>query len=171
MTKIFNRLLLLACLMAPTAATAQVCLVSKGKPQGRIVLAEDNDVNRKAAKMLQRFVRETSGAELDITATAKRAKNDVVIGGKTTEATDDGYAIDCTRGALTIKSAGGKGAIYGVSALLEKCRAWTISPRISIRLLRRRTSAFRRCTWRKARRSVSARPSAIPTTTALTATG
>ena len=56
MTKIFNRLLLLACLMAPTAATAQVCLVSKGKPQGRIVLAEDNDVNRKAAKMLQRFV-------------------------------------------------------------------------------------------------------------------
>ena len=114
MTKIFNRLLLLACLMAPTAATAQVRLVSKGKPQGRIVLAEDNDVNRKAAKMLQRFVRETSGAELDITATAKRAKNDVVIGGKTTEATDDGYVIDCTRGALTIKSAGGKGAIRRV---------------------------------------------------------
>ena len=46
MTKFFNRLLLLACLMAPTAATAQVCLVSKGKQQGRIVLAEDNDVNR-----------------------------------------------------------------------------------------------------------------------------
>ena len=142
MTKIFNRLLLLACLMAPTAATAQVCLVSKGKPQGRIVLAEDNDVNRKAAKMLQRFVRETSGAELDITATAKRAKNDVVIGGKTTEATDDGYVIDCTRGALTIKSAGGKGAIYGVSALLEKCLGvdylakdfYTLTPSADIRI-------------------------------------
>ena len=142
MTKIFNRMLLLACLMAPTAATAQVCLVSKGKPQGRIVLAEDNDVNRKAAKMLQRFVRETSGAELDITATAKRAKNDVVIGGKTTEATDDGYVIDCTRGALTIKSAGGKGAIYGVSALLEKCMGvdylakdfYTLTPSEDIRI-------------------------------------
>lgn len=71
----FNRALLIACLMIPMAAMAQVCLVSKGKQQGRIVLVEDNDVNRKAATLLQRFVRETSGGELKIIATTKRAKN------------------------------------------------------------------------------------------------
>lgn len=60
----FNTALLIACLMTPMAAMAQVCLVSKGKQQGRIVLVEDNDVNRKAATLLQRFVRETSGANL-----------------------------------------------------------------------------------------------------------
>lgn len=48
-------MLLVACLVAPSVLSAQVCLVSKGKPQARIVLAEDNDVNRKAAQLLQRF--------------------------------------------------------------------------------------------------------------------
>lgn len=120
MINMFNRALLIACLMIPMAAMAQVCLVSKGKQQGRIVLVEDNDVNRKAATLLQRFVRETSGGELKIIATTKRAKNDVVIGEKTMEATDDGYVIDCSNGTLAIKSAGGKGAIYGVATLLEK---------------------------------------------------
>ena len=69
MINMFNRALLIACLMIPMAAMAQVCLVSKGKQQGRIVLVEDNDVNRKAATLLQRFVRETSGGELKIIAT------------------------------------------------------------------------------------------------------
>lgn len=113
-------MLLVACLATPCAVSAQVCLVSKGKAQARIVLAEDNDVNRKAAQLLQRFVRETSGGELPIVANGRRSKNDVVIGEPTTEATDDGYVIDCSRGTLAIKTAGGKGAIYGVAALLEK---------------------------------------------------
>ncbi|WP_294789105.1 hypothetical protein [Prevotella sp.] len=64
MINMFNRALLIACLMTPMAVMAQVCLVSKGKQQGRIVLVEDNDINRKAATLLQRFVRETSGANL-----------------------------------------------------------------------------------------------------------
>ena len=83
MINMFNRALLIACLMIPMAAMAQVCLVSKGKQQGRIVLVEDNDVNRKAATLLQRFVRETSGGDLKIIATTKHAKNDVLIGGRT----------------------------------------------------------------------------------------
>mgnify|MGYP002102654026 FL=1 len=113
-------MLLVACLAAPSVLPAQVCLVSKGKPQARIVLAEDNDVNRKAAQLLQRFVCETSGGELPIVANGRRSKNCVVIGESTNEATDDGYVIDCSRGTLAIKTAGGKGAIYGVVALLEK---------------------------------------------------
>lgn len=113
-------MLLVACLAAPSVLPAQVCLVSKGKAQARIVLAQENDVNRKAAQLLQRFVRETSGGELPIVANGRRSKNCVVIGESTNEATDDGYVIDCSRGTLAIKTAGGKGAIYGVAALLEK---------------------------------------------------
>lgn len=120
MIKSLRKMLLVACLAAPSVLPAQVCLVSKGKPQARIVLAEDNDVNRKAAQLLQRFVCETSGGELPIVANGRRSKNCVVIGESTNEATDDGYVIDCSRGTLAIKTAGGKGAIYGVVALLEK---------------------------------------------------
>lgn len=113
-------MLLVACLAAPSVLPAQVCLVSKGKPQARIVLAQESDVNRKAAQLLQRFVRETSGGELPIVANGRRSKNCVVIGESTNEATDDGYVIDCSHGTLAIKTAGGKGDIYGVAALLEK---------------------------------------------------
>ncbi|MBL6517186.1 DUF4838 domain-containing protein [Leyella stercorea] len=120
MINTLRKMLLVACLAAPSVLPAQVCLVSKGKPHARIVLAEDNDVNRKAAQLLQRFVRETSGGELPIVANGRRSKNCVVIGESTNEATDDGYVIDCSRGTLAIKTAGGKGAIYGVAALLEK---------------------------------------------------
>lgn len=123
MTNTFRNLLLAACLTLTSAvASAQVCLVSKGKPQARIVLATDNATNRTAAQLLQRFVRETSGAQLPIVANDnRRAKNQVVIGDTTTLATADGYAIDCSHGTLAIKTAGGKGAIYGVATLLEKC--------------------------------------------------
>lgn len=120
MIRSLRKILLVACLAAPSVLPAQVCLVSKGKAQARIVLAQENDVNRKAAQLLQRFVRETSGGELPIVANGRRSKNCVVIGESTNEATDDGYVIDCSRGTLAIKTAGGKGAIYGVAALLEK---------------------------------------------------
>ena len=108
MIKSLRKMLLVACLAAPSVLSAQVCLVSKGKAQARIVLAQENDVNRKAAQLLQRFVRETSGGELPIVANGRRSKNCVVIGESTDEATDDGYVIDCSRGTLAIKTAGGK---------------------------------------------------------------
>ena len=60
----FNRALLIACLMIPMAAMAQVCLVSKGKPQGRIVLVEDNGVNRKAARFCSALFVRRQGANL-----------------------------------------------------------------------------------------------------------
>ena len=80
MIKSLRKILLVACLATPCAVPAQVSLVSKGKAQARIVLAEDNDINRKAAQLLQRFVRETSGGELPIVSNGRRSKNCVVIG-------------------------------------------------------------------------------------------
>lgn len=52
MIKSLRKRLLVACLAAPSVLPAQVCLVSKGKAQARIVLAQESDVNRKAAQLL-----------------------------------------------------------------------------------------------------------------------
>ena len=115
------RLLLLVALVGATAATrAQTVLVEKGKPKARITLASVTDVNMRAATILQRFVKETSGAELPVVETAKPGRGTIVIGEPTSEAADDGFVIDCGDGVLHIKSAGGKGAIYGVCDLLEQ---------------------------------------------------
>lgn len=117
------RLLLLAAAAVTTAsASGQIALVEKGKPKARIVLAVENETNRRAATLLQRFVKETSGAELPISTVPadKVKKGTVVIGESTNEARDDGFLINCLDGVLRIKSAGGKGAIYGVCTLLEQ---------------------------------------------------
>lgn len=107
-------------LSSAVSATAQIQLVKDGKPKAQIILASQNAINQKAAEMLQRFVKEASGAELPICNTQKKAKGIVIIGEQTTEATDDGFLLKCDKGTLHICSAGGKGAIYGVAALLEK---------------------------------------------------
>ena len=53
------RLLLFSVAVAMSAtASSQVVLVEKGKPKARITLAAETDVNRKAANILQRFIRE-----------------------------------------------------------------------------------------------------------------
>ncbi len=121
MLKPLRRLLLLSVVsLASAQATAQTTLVENGKPAARITLAVDNENNRRAAQLLQRFVRETSGAQLPIVANVKVGKGTVVIGEPTTEARHDGFLIDSHDGVLRIKSAGGKGAIYGVCTLLEQ---------------------------------------------------
>lgn len=113
---------LMACAMVlvSSSASAQLCLVDEGKPKSHIVLASPTAINQKAAYMLQRFVKETSGAVIPISKTTKVSKGSVVIGEPTTEAKDDGFLLQCDNGVLRICSAGGKGAIYGVVALLEK---------------------------------------------------
>lgn len=124
MMNIFKVLSVVAAVSATTAAQAQTVLVRKGKPKARIVLALENEANRRAATLLQRFVRETSGAELPIYGTATASdmskRGTVVIGEPTNEARYDGFVLDSRGGVLHIKSAGGKGAVYGVCTLLEK---------------------------------------------------
>ncbi len=112
-------LMTLALASLPLAASAQMTLADKGKPKAQIRLVEDNSHNREAAELLQRFVRELSGAQLPIISDGKTGKGSILIGGTTHEASHDGFSITCKDGVLQIKGAGGKGVIYGVTALLE----------------------------------------------------
>lgn len=115
------KLLLLAVVASVSSAgQAQITLASKGKPKARIVIASATDANMRAAQLLQRFTRETSGAELPIVASSRPLRGSVIIGEPTDEARDDGFLLDCHDGVLRVKSAGGKGAIYGVCTLLEQ---------------------------------------------------
>ncbi len=135
-------------------ARAQMTLVEKGKAKARIVIAEDNAANRRAAAMLQRFVKETSGATLPIATGTGAGRGTVVIGQTTAEAGTDGFAIDCKGGTLSIASGGGKGAIYGVADLLERnlgvayysYNEYTLTPQTTVKLPaihRAETPAFR----------------------------
>ena len=49
---------MISLLFVALSASAQITLVKKGKPKARIVLAEDNETNRQAAQLLNRFVGE-----------------------------------------------------------------------------------------------------------------
>lgn len=84
-------------------------------------MAEDTPVNRHAAELLQRFVRESSGAELPLVTKAAPRRGDVVIGaGDTSSLTEDGFRLRTSDGVLYISSGGDKGAVYGVVTLLER---------------------------------------------------
>lgn len=144
----------LACALISVPAHAQMTLVEKGKAKARIAIAQDNATNRRAAAMLQRFVKETSGATLPIAKGTAAGRGTVIIGQPTAEAGADGFAIVCKDGTLSIASGGGKGAIYGVADLLERNLGmayysygeYTITPQttISLPLMQRaETPAFR----------------------------
>lgn len=137
------RLLLLSTLVAVSSTVrAQITLTENGKPKAHIVLASETDVNRRAAQLLQRFTRETSGAELPIVSKNKSLKGAVIIGEPTSEACDDGFLLDCSDGVLHVKTAGGKGAIYGVCTLLEQymgmnywaANTYTLTPTADVRI-------------------------------------
>lgn len=101
--------------------SAQMTIVKNGKPATRIVLADDNAMNRQAAELLQDFIKRISGTEvlLETKTITKTKTGGIIIGGTTDEATEDGFLIDCHDGNMTIKSGGGKGVLYGVVTLLE----------------------------------------------------
>ena len=122
-------------------ASAQLTLVKDGKAVSRIVLSEKNDINHQAADLLQDFVQRISGASLPIVE-GKAKAGDVVIGGKSAEAGEDGFTICTEQNQLRITSGGDKGSIYGVVTLLEKYmgvsyyayKAYTLTPSKTITL-------------------------------------
>ena len=73
-------------------ASAQLTLVKDGKAVSRIVLSEKSEINRQAADLLQDFVQRISGASLPIVE-GKAKSGDVVIGGKSAEAGEDGCGL------------------------------------------------------------------------------
>ena len=100
---------------------AQVTVVKKGKPIGRILVEKENPVDNQAARLLQDYVCRISGATLPILTDATPRKGDVVIGGKDTEGlTEDGFRLKTNAGVVYISSGGDKGNIYGVVTLLER---------------------------------------------------
>ncbi len=143
-----KRLWMISLLFVALSASAQITLVKKGKPKARIVLAEDNETNRQAAQLLNRFVGEMIAHDAPEAPEAPEAPPSapegatllfrtetfvapsgaewgafgasVIIGEPTDRATEDGFEILCQDGVLHIKSGGGQGAVYGVVTLLEQ---------------------------------------------------
>lgn len=128
--------------LTSTPSSAQITLVSKGKAATHISLADSTSQSRRAAELLCHFVEQLSGVTLPIqpystatTSTAKSQKNAIIIGLTTDKVGEDGFLISCHDNVLRIMSGGDKGAILGVSHLLERYLginylakdAWTVN--------------------------------------------
>jgi len=99
---------------------AQITLVKDNQPQARIVLADTTRQTRQAADVLNTFLQRMSGTTLPVTAGSKARKGDVLLGGTTDAAGEDGFEITCVNNRLVVKSGGDKGAVLGVVHLLER---------------------------------------------------
>lgn len=110
----------LSAFLSVSGAHAQMTFVKEGKAVSRIIVADKDTINRKAADLLQDFVQRISGARLPIIENAQAKKGDIVIGqGNTEGLTEDGFRLATQEGILRISSGGDKGAIYGVVTLLD----------------------------------------------------
>lgn len=110
----------LSAFLSVSGAHAQMTFVKEGKAVSRIIVADKDTINRKAADLLQDFVQRISGARLPIVENAKAKKGDIVIGqGNTEGLTEDGFRLATQEGILRISSGGDKGVIYGVVTLLD----------------------------------------------------
>ncbi len=115
-----KRIFILLSLMGFLSASAQMTLVKNNKPASRIVVTEDNPVNQQAAFLLQDFIHRISNATLPVVTTTRHQNGDVMIGGHTDQAGEDGFLIHCHDNHMHIQSGGDKGTIYGVVTLLEQ---------------------------------------------------
>lgn len=114
----YSLLFILIFVLSPIQA--QVNLVQNGKSHSRIILNPDSRINRTAANILQRFVEEESRCKLPIISSQSSRKNDIVLGGETTEkVTHDGFCFSTTDKKLNIAGKG-NGTVYGVIKLLEQ---------------------------------------------------
>jgi hypothetical protein len=129
----------LAMLLISSASAQRVTLVKRHKPVSSIVVPPNASVSElKAAAVLQNYVRQISGAVLDIHYdTISSGGTEVLIGNvKTNEREDaattalsaDGFIIRTNGNKLLIQGGVGNGALYGVYTLLEKylgCRQYS----------------------------------------------
>lgn len=114
-------ILSLALLVPMIELNAQIDLVKKGKPFSRIIVANNDSINREAAELLQNFVEKISGATLPILNTSKVKQGDVIIGmGETSGLSEDGFRLSTEGNMLKVSSGGDKGTIYGIVTLLEE---------------------------------------------------
>lgn len=127
----------------------EVKITRNSKAVSRIVIPENpSEIERYSAKVLQNYINQISGAELEIVSDANSAKkNDIQLGKvdrKETSTIDfdkleeDGFVIRTEDGHLIIAGGSEKGTLYGVYSFLEKhlgCRKYTskvsVIPRIN----------------------------------------
>lgn len=103
------------------AAGAQTVAVRHGKPAARIVTVRESPAETTAARLLQRFIGESSGATLPIVSCAAPRRGDILLGAADTAGlSKDAFRIRTADGMLRISSGGGKGAVYGAVTLLER---------------------------------------------------
>lgn len=107
--------------------SAQVTLVKNGKAVGRIILATNDSVDARAARLLQDFTERITKARLSIQQTSQIKSNDVIIGNgglnksiKRDNLAEDGFRVAHKNNTLQIVSGGGRGSIYAVETLLER---------------------------------------------------
>jgi hypothetical protein len=122
---------ILAILLIGTASAQRITLVKKHKPVSSIVVAPNATVSElKAAAVLQNYIRQISGAVLDIHYdTIGSSGTEILISaGPTTVLGSDGFTIRTDGSKLLIQGGPGNGALYGVYTLLEKylgCRQYS----------------------------------------------
>lgn len=120
--KLFSKIFLLFSLVVATAGgqiSAKTVLIKKHRAQARIVCADDKYALR-AASLLNKMLFEIAGDTLPVVDKAGKGSGYVFIGEKSELAAHDGFEIVVKDGNVSIKSAGGKGSIYGVGELLER---------------------------------------------------
>lgn len=106
---------------------AQVMLVKKHKPTGRIILTSDDSLDAKAARLLQDFIERVTSTKLPIERTQPIKRNDIIIGNdgfnKSVEKghlPEDAFRIVYNNHSLQVVSGGGKGSVYAIVSLLER---------------------------------------------------
>ena len=121
MMKLTRWILTSFALLSISAAAGQTVLVRGGKPVARIVVADSARVNETAARLLQRFVGESSGAVLPIRHGVPARPGDILLGaGETEGLTDDSFRLRTSaKGTLSVSGIG-NGVLYGAVSLLER---------------------------------------------------
>lgn len=123
MIKFFRSLSKLVCALvmcAPLSVHCETVLVKDGRAKAKIVCNPDDGYALQASRLLNRMLSEISGDTLVVVDKIGKGSGYVVIGNEAAEATNGGFEIISDKGNVYINSAGGKGALYGVTELLER---------------------------------------------------
>lgn len=123
--KLFLCMILLLCIAVNVSA--QFTVVQKGKAKSRILLTTDDEVDKKAAVLLQDAVRQISRSELPVIENGTVRNYDIIIGNgslnkdiPTEDLEEGGFRIVSSANRLHVVSGGGKGSVYAIVTLLER---------------------------------------------------
>ncbi|MEY2904175.1 MAG: hypothetical protein RJA52_191 [Bacteroidota bacterium] len=116
-----NWVLLLFFGLTSQLASAQFVIVQKNIPKTSIVFSENEPYSKDAALLLQRFVKEISGAQLELISNPPFPKENVIIlQNNRYDLQEDEFYISSTAQKLLIEASGDQGIIYGVVEILEQ---------------------------------------------------